>query len=552
MSTHLDRLDHLEPRPDHPITDPLSFVGDVRSAAREYCVMGLRVLPLKPMSKEPLFKKWPERATSDPDQVDGLFPEDAPYNLGVATGRGLLVVDVDPCHGGEESWNRALAQQDALPRTATARTGSGGLHVLFRVDSESRVGCRVGLWPGVDIRGDGGQIVVSPSVHPTTEKPYEWIVHPREGIAPPPPWLLEAIRGRGKGDARRADATKDRPTKQRGKDEANEGPGNPTECRSSERRREPVQSLAVPRRRGDIPALTDEVIRDFPVPGEGQRHGNMRDAIGRLFTRLYDEQTIVEVMMGWWSHYFLLGRVRTDREGMEEDLRSCLRSTSNNPDFCLATCEEDHIAACAAIELSPLQRELLKAPIARLHELHAGDSVRTPEGGEYPGSSPEPIPCKRLTQRRERLCMGYHEECFVEALISILIYKRQSSPELTFQATNSQIARVAGLRNPAEPPSWDDQQIERLKRKYVTRPEKSAFVFELVQEVRKGGRKRGSKAGTPSEYRPTGLLVFLDAVAQSPSLHDRPSQPQSSKPTDAICEETRCALPIGTVPGHAA
>src|SRR5262245_54840982 len=116
MSTHPDRPDPLGPSPDHPIPDSLAFVGAVRLAAREYCELGLRILPLKPMSKEPLFKKWPERATSDPDQVDGLFPEAEPYNLGVATGRGLLVVDVDPRNGGEESWKQVLAQRDPLPR----------------------------------------------------------------------------------------------------------------------------------------------------------------------------------------------------------------------------------------------------------------------------------------------------------------------------------------------------------------------------------------------------------------------------------------------------
>src|SRR5262249_9818724 len=161
--------------------------------------------------------------TSDPDQVDGLFPKDTPYNLGVATGRGLLVVDVDSRNGGKESWNRVVAQYDPLPRTATARTGSGGLHVLFRVDSETPGSGRQTLWPGVDIKGDGGQIVVSPSLHPTTKEPYEWIVHPDEGIAPPPSWLLEAIRGRGEADVRRADAANGRPAKQRRKGEAYQG-----------------------------------------------------------------------------------------------------------------------------------------------------------------------------------------------------------------------------------------------------------------------------------------------------------------------------------------
>ena len=110
--------------------------------------------------------------------------------------------------------------------------------------------------------------------------------------------------------------------------------------------------------------------------------------------------------------------------------------------------------------------------------------------------------------------MGSHEERFVEALVSILVYQRRSSAEPTFLATNSQMARIAGLRNRAEPRPWDNQQIERLKRKYVTRPGQPATGFELVREVRMGARTKGAEAGTPSEYEPTGLLLFLDPASR--------------------------------------
>jgi Bifunctional DNA primase/polymerase, N-terminal len=546
-----NRRGYVQPNRDRFSGDTHSFVESVRKAARDNCDLGLRVLPLKPMSKEPLYKKWQVRATSDPDQIDDLFPENAPYNLGVATGKGLLVVDIDPRNGGEESWEQVLAQHDPLPRTATARTGSDGRHVLFRVDPESTVVGRVGLWPGVDIKGDGGQIVVSPSLHPTTGEPYEWIVHPNEGIAPPPPWLLQAILGRRRerADGRLGNATEDRSTEQLGRGEATEGLGDSTVSRSSVRGGEPVQSRSDRRRTGDIPALTEEVIRDFPVPGEGQRHHNMRDAIGRLFTRLYDEETIVEVMMGWWSHYFSLGRIRTDREGMETDLRSCLNSTYCNRKFCLATREEDHIAACAGIELTSWKRDLLKWPPRMLRDL--ANEHHLP-GILDPQPPPSPTPCKRVTQRRERLCMGDHEEWFVEALVSLLVYKGRSSQERTLLATNSQIGRIAVLRRAAEPRSWDNQQIERLKRKYITRPGKRATIFELVREVRKGACGKGTEAGTPSEYEPTGILIFLDQVAQSPSLPAGDLNSQSSKSSDVLNEETHLAPPIRMIPGHAA
>jgi hypothetical protein len=114
--------------------------------------------------------------------------------------------------------------------------------------------------------------------------------------------------------------------------------------------------------------------------------------------------------------------------------------------------------------------------------------------------------------------MGDHEECFVACVVSILIYNRRSSVAPTFLATNAQIARIADFRCPAHPPLWDNTQIERLKQKYVTRPGKPASVFELIREVRKGGRKRSDKVGAPTQYEATGILLFLNSIDSSDNL----------------------------------
>ena len=50
--------------------------------------------------------------------------------LGLATGAGLLALDIDPDHGGG-AWLRA--QSGRLPPTPHQRTGSGGWHLLYRV-----------------------------------------------------------------------------------------------------------------------------------------------------------------------------------------------------------------------------------------------------------------------------------------------------------------------------------------------------------------------------------------------------------------------------------
>lgn len=108
-------------------------------------------------------------------------------NVGVVTGAisGLVVLDVD----GEEGL-RALSEQGlAVPSTLTSKTGGGGFHHLFRHPGGGQtIRSFVRKLPGLDLRGDGGIIVVPPSVHPNGT-PYKWAND--EHIADPPAWLLE-------------------------------------------------------------------------------------------------------------------------------------------------------------------------------------------------------------------------------------------------------------------------------------------------------------------------------------------------------------------------
>jgi hypothetical protein len=73
--------------------------------------------------------------------------------------------------------------------------------------------------------------------------------------------------------------------------------------------------------------------------------------------------------------------------------------------------------------------------------------------------------------------------------------------------TNDQLSQIVADRYPAI--GWLPQQFERLKAKYITRPEKAATRFELMAEIEKGTRERGQRIGTPSVYKPTGIIAFL-------------------------------------------
>ena len=171
-------------------------------AAEAYASHGWRVVPIGPRTKHPRLQDWRNAATDDLDTIrswwTGLYRG---HGVGIVTGAatGLWVLDVDVADG-KPGANTLAAMNDAhgkLPETVTAITGSGGLHLLFNWDPARPVtnGQSTGLGPGLDIRGEGGQIVVAPTIHPNGS-PYQW--HPERhpwaiDVADAPDWLYKLL-----------------------------------------------------------------------------------------------------------------------------------------------------------------------------------------------------------------------------------------------------------------------------------------------------------------------------------------------------------------------
>lgn len=167
--------------------------------ARSYLARGWSVLPLRPREKRPLAawrKLQRERPTED-DLVD-WFKRWPDANIGVVTGEvsNLIVLDVDPKHGGDIALKQLERCYSPLPPTVEAVTGGGGRHFYF-THPGFLTRNRAGLAQGVDLRGDGGYIVAPPSIHPSG-RPYQWASGhgPDEiALAPLPRWLLTTIHG---------------------------------------------------------------------------------------------------------------------------------------------------------------------------------------------------------------------------------------------------------------------------------------------------------------------------------------------------------------------
>jgi hypothetical protein len=135
-------------------------IEEILKLARE----GFRVFPLKPGTKIPAIEKWPELATTDEVQIRqwaGSFPGS---NWGLACGKdsGVFVVDIDAKRGGLETWKK-MNQVNGFPKTKIVATPHGGFHFYFKYPSEGEIRNANDLLPGIDIRGEGGYVVIPPS-----------------------------------------------------------------------------------------------------------------------------------------------------------------------------------------------------------------------------------------------------------------------------------------------------------------------------------------------------------------------------------------------------
>ncbi len=133
--------------------------------------LGLPVFPLIPRDKKPLSPNGFKDATTHPEQIARWWTTWPDANIGMPTGSasGVFVLDVDGADGAA-----ALAANfPPLPPTVTVETGKG-LHYWFRMPDGDPLGNSARrLGPQLDSRGDGGYIVIPPSVHPSGHV-YRW------------------------------------------------------------------------------------------------------------------------------------------------------------------------------------------------------------------------------------------------------------------------------------------------------------------------------------------------------------------------------------------
>jgi hypothetical protein len=156
-----------------------------------------------------------KNATKDASIVRDWWERCPDANIGLATGKvgGVVVIDIDPRHGGDRTLAALEAKHGKLPTCAEVATGGGGRHLFFAPDLQpvrNDSGGRL-LGAGVDVRGEGGYVVAPPSIH-RTGAAYRWTIPlDMQSRTIMPSWMLAYLRTADNGSGADGPARRARP-----------------------------------------------------------------------------------------------------------------------------------------------------------------------------------------------------------------------------------------------------------------------------------------------------------------------------------------------------
>jgi len=141
--------------------------------AETYAKNGWYVFPVKPRDKTPLTSHGLKDASNNIGVVRQWWAKWPEANIGLNCGKsGMVVVDLDKRgeYDGLQEWDNIGVKVS----TSTSLTGGGGRHMMFKAPAGVSIKNSAGkLAPGIDIRAEGGYVVLPPSIHPSG-KSYAW------------------------------------------------------------------------------------------------------------------------------------------------------------------------------------------------------------------------------------------------------------------------------------------------------------------------------------------------------------------------------------------
>ena len=165
--------------------------------ACKYAQKGWKIFPLIPGTKAPIHSGGFHNATDDLEQIIEWWTQTPNANIGVATGSmsDIWVLDIDvKKQNGVTSIKQLIEKYGTPEKTLIQKTASGGWHYIYK--NQSGLGSTAARLPGIDVRADGGYIVVAPSILAEIKDKhdagsYHWV----NDLEPVniPKWLIEEI-----------------------------------------------------------------------------------------------------------------------------------------------------------------------------------------------------------------------------------------------------------------------------------------------------------------------------------------------------------------------
>lgn len=173
----------------------------ILNTALKYAEKGYPVFPCRPSNKRPYTRHGFKDATTDVQQIISWWKRWPNAMIGLATGKvsGIWALDLDmPKTPGEDSGEAYLEKLEEaygkLPPTWTQETPSGGKHHFFKMpgDGRSVPNSTSKIGENIDVRGDGGYVIVAPSINARGGQ-YSF-TGKNKNIADAPEWLLRLAR----------------------------------------------------------------------------------------------------------------------------------------------------------------------------------------------------------------------------------------------------------------------------------------------------------------------------------------------------------------------
>lgn len=151
--------------------------------ALTYASWGWKVIPVVPNGKIPATAHGVKDATDDPAKITDWWTRNPNMNIGVAAGEtsGIIVYDIDPRNGGDNSWEIWLNNNGKVPDGVMALTAGGGQHYIAEYEQGVR-SCK--LKQGIDLLSDGRYFVAYPSTIEGRSYQWEASSDPFEGVKP--------------------------------------------------------------------------------------------------------------------------------------------------------------------------------------------------------------------------------------------------------------------------------------------------------------------------------------------------------------------------------